>query len=80
MESEKKSHGALIGSIIIIIILIIGGIYIWQTKVKEIKLTQQKAQMEAEAINATNLNELNSLQEDLNTTDTDLGIDVENVQ
>ena len=80
MESEKKSHGALIGSIIIIIILIIGGIYIWQTKVKEIKLTQQKAQMEAEAINTTNLNELNSLQEDLNTTDTDLGIDVENVQ
>ena len=80
MESEKKSHGALIGSIIIIIILIIGGIYIWQTKVKEIKLIQQKAQMEAEAINATNLNELNSLQEDLNTTDTDLGIDVENVQ
>jgi len=35
MESEKKSSGALIGSIIIIVILLIGGIYTWQLKVKE---------------------------------------------
>jgi hypothetical protein len=34
MEPEKKSNGALIGSVIIIIILIIGGIYVWQAKVK----------------------------------------------
>ena len=29
MEPEQKSNGALIGSIIIIVILIIGGIYLW---------------------------------------------------
>ena len=79
MEQEKK-HGALIGSIIIIVILIIGGIYIWQTKVKEIKLERQKAQMQAEAINAANLNDLNSLEQDLNSTDSNLGIDVNKIQ
>ena len=37
MEQEeiKKSNGAFIGSIIIIIILIIGGIYIWQAEIKK---------------------------------------------
>lgn len=35
MEPEQKSNGALIGSIIIVIILIIGGIYFWQTSLKE---------------------------------------------
>ncbi len=30
---ESKSVGALIGSIIIVIILIIGGLYLWSTKV-----------------------------------------------
>ena len=32
---EQKSNGALIGSIIIIVILIIGGIYFWKTSIKE---------------------------------------------
>ena len=36
MEPEKKSNGALVGSIIIILILVIGGIYIWQSKVKNV--------------------------------------------
>lgn len=35
METEKKSNGALVGSIIVIIILIIGGIYFWTTKVED---------------------------------------------
>ena len=33
MEPEKKTRGALIGSIIVIVILIIGGIYVWQNKI-----------------------------------------------
>lgn len=35
MGPEQKTNGALIGSIIIIIILIIGGIYFWKTSMKE---------------------------------------------
>lgn len=38
---EQKSHGALIGSFIIVIILILGGVYFWQTSVKE-KLEKEK--------------------------------------
>ena len=32
MEIEKKSNGALVGLVVIIIILIVGGIYIWQSR------------------------------------------------
>lgn len=35
MEPEQKSNGALIGLIIIVVILIIGGAYIWKTNVKK---------------------------------------------
>mgnify|MGYP001570673623 CR=1 FL=1 len=35
MESEEKSNGALVGSFIIIIILIIGGIYVWIKSLEE---------------------------------------------
>ena len=80
MGPEKKSHGALIGSIIIIIILIIGGIYAWQTKVKDIKLKQQQVEMQAAAINAANMNELKTLEQDLNSIDTNTGVDAETIR
>lgn len=35
MPPEQKTNGALIGSIIIIIILIVGGIYLWQVSMTE---------------------------------------------
>ena len=34
MEPEEKSNGALIGSFVIIIILILGGLYIWNKSLK----------------------------------------------
>jgi hypothetical protein len=34
-QTQQKSNGALVGSVIIIVILIIGGIYFWQTKLKD---------------------------------------------
>ena len=38
MEPEEKNpSGALIGSIIIIVILLIGAIYIWQNEIKDLK-------------------------------------------
>ena len=77
MEPEKKSHGALIGSIIIIIILIIGGIYFWQARVKSIELQKQ---MQAEAIKALQEEELNNLQNDLNNTDLEINLDVEKLK
>lgn len=34
-EAEEKSMGALIGSIIIVIILVVGGLYLWSSKMQE---------------------------------------------
>lgn len=70
MEPEKKSDGALVGLIIIVIILIIGGIYIWQSKTARAPI-----QSETAAPNDENLVELNSLEADLETIDTDTGVD-----
>ena len=43
-ETEKKSNGALFGSIVIVIIIIIGGIYLFITKMQEIKNAQNANQ------------------------------------
>jgi len=77
MESEKKSHGALIGSIIIIVILVIGGIYVWQQKTqneKKIKLLQQEQTMQNSS------NELNNLDQEVNSTDSNVDVNVDAVQ
>lgn len=75
MEPEKKSNGALIGSIIIIIILIIGGIYVWQSKMKS--ALEEKARVQN--IIQMNANELDALQQDLNTTDTNINVDANTI-
>ena len=72
MEPEKKSHGAIIGSIIIIIILIIGGLYIWQSKVK----TAIEEKQPPATPTTIDPNELNAIDQDLNTVDTDVDADV----
>jgi hypothetical protein len=77
MEPEKKSHGALIGSIVIIVILIVGGIYIWQSRIKDLKMQKQ---LQAEAINAVTSDELNKLEQDINTTDTSVTVDTSTIQ
>ena len=75
---EKKSNGALIGSIVIIIILIAGGIYIWQSKVKS--ALEEKNKFESENVVPADENELNALEEDLNTIDTNVDVDVNSIE
>jgi uncharacterized protein HemX len=77
MEPEKKSNGALVGLVIILIILIIGGIYIWQSKVKNALEGQQNNQ--AENLAPADSNELDALEQELNSTDTNIDVDVEAV-
>lgn len=38
-NQDKKSYGALIGSVIIIVILVLGGIYFWMSKQGEMNTT-----------------------------------------
>jgi len=73
---EKKSNGALIGSIIIIIILIVGGIYIWQSKVKNVL---EEKSVQSENVTPMDASALNALEQDLNTTDADVDVDVSGV-
>ncbi len=78
MEPEKKSKGALIGSIIIIVILVIGAIYIWQTEIKK-GGTENTIPMNNVATDE-NTTDLNNLEADVNATDTNINIDVNKVQ
>ena len=70
MEPEKKSNGALVGLVVIIIILIIGGIYIWQSN-KNDKEKMEETPIQSEAV--TDSIKLNTLEQDLKTTDIDVG-------
>mgnify|MGYP001576677008 CR=1 FL=1 len=77
MEPEKKSNGALVGSIIIILILVIGGIYIWQSKVKNV-LEEKKFQ--EENVIPEDTSELNTLEEEIGTTDVNLDVDINTLE
>jgi len=75
IEPEKKSNGALIGSIVVIVILIIGGIYIWQTKVRD--TLNKESQMESTATEKDS-SELNNLEKDINATNIEIEASVIN--
>lgn len=70
MEPQKKSNGTLVGSIIIIIILIIGGYFVWRANVKK-ALDEKKIQSED-----TDATQLNTLENAINETNVDVGANV----
>lgn len=75
MEPEKKSNGALLGLIIIIIILVIGGVYIWLTNKNKIIENPQPL-----AVTQDDFNDLNALEQDLNATDTNIDVNVDTLK
>ncbi len=75
MEPEKKSNGALVGLVIIIIILILGGVYMWKSNEK----VMESNQTQAENIGAQDSTELDSLEADVSGTDTSTGVDITTV-
>ena len=58
---EKKSNGALVGSIIIVVILIIGAVYIWREEARNIRERKNLELQNTSAINA-NLNNTETTQ------------------
>jgi len=72
MEPEKKMNGAMVGLIIIIVILVLGGIYIWQSKVKALP----EGTLQGEVVSPEDEEELNSLENDLNSMDTNIEANV----
>ena len=74
MEPEKKSNGAFLGLIVIIIILVVGGIYIWISNKKAAeKMKETQAQLET--VTSQDSAALDALEQDLKTTDTNVGVD-----
>lgn len=73
MEPEKKSNGSLVGLVIIVIILIIGGIYIWQSNQEAVKL--QNSQTQSEALTSQDAAALDALELNAEATDTSTGVD-----
>ena len=75
MDNDKNSNGAIVGLIIILIVLIIGGVYIWQTHEKKVKeIEQQNA-----ALSAADAAALDSLGLDVGTVDSGVNLDVTKV-
>ena len=73
MEPEKKSNGAFIGLAIIIIILVVGGIYMWQLNKKTVETLP-------ETITTQDSTALNTLEADIQATDTNINADVNAVK
>lgn len=64
MEPEKKANGAFFGLVVIIIILIVGGIYIWFSNQKAKKLLQDlQAQQQSENVSSQDAAVLDALQQ-----------------
>jgi len=74
MEPDKKSNGALIGLIIIIFLLVVGGIYVWQSNRDALQKTPTPVVTEEDS------NELNTLEASLETADTNIDVDVNEVE
>jgi len=72
MEPEQKSNGALVGLIIIIVILVLGGIYLWKTSDKEgapANTETEPASSEENTTSGANVNETSSLEGDVDSMD-----------
>lgn len=86
MEPNKSSIGGIIGTIIIIAIIILGGLYFWGKRIEESKIKQdlvKEDSTEQEVIDDTailNINsgdDLDSIEADLNATNlNNLGVEM----
>lgn len=61
---QEKSNGALLGSVIIIIILILGGIYFWKTSMQE-KLAPESSESTADMEANLNSIDLDSIDQEI---------------
>ena len=69
MEPEKKSNGALVGLVVIIIILVIGGVYMWKSN----KDTVNDTDVPTESVSTIDTTELDTLEQEINVADIDVG-------
>lgn len=76
METNKSSIGSIIGTIIILAVIILGGLYFWGKRIEESKLkqdliTQNENDKNTQVNEATVIRSINS-SDDLNSIEADL--------
>jgi uncharacterized protein HemX len=77
MEPDKKStSGALLGLIVIVIILVVGGIYVWQSKVKQM----EQDKLQNSALTQEDTKALDALQQEAGAVNANVGVDVNSVK
>lgn len=77
MEPEKKANGAFVGLVVIIIILVIGGIYIWQSNKNT--LGEKQSSADSEAVADQDSADLDALELEAEAIDTTTGVDLNTV-
>lgn len=81
MDTEQKSNGAVMGIIVIIILLVAGGFLAWKSA-QDKKAMEEQNKMELEAIiNSEGTDaDLKALDQDLNSLNTDVNVDLDTLQ
>ena len=74
MEPETKSNGSLVGLVVIIIILVVGGIYIWMSNKKTVEQPSTEPTNTDTVVNEDSA-ALDALEQDSSTIDVNTGID-----
>ncbi len=72
MEPDKKSNGALVGLVAIIIILVLGGVYIWMSNKNQPDNSGALSDQDSAALDA--------LDQDAASVDVNTGVDVNALQ
>lgn len=77
MDNDKKSNGAFVGAVIVIILIIVGAIYMWNKKPAEVETPVENNEVSEDATVLNAYEELGGIESDVNTInpDTDLKID-----
>ncbi len=85
--NENKSNGSLIGILVIVLILVLGGIYLYMSKTANEKLNQENLEnTNIENSDNTNLNqedivnELNTLESEFENTEVEASVDIETLE
>jgi len=80
MEEKKGGMGSMIGTIIIIAIIILGGLYFWGKRIQDSKinqeLTSENADEVANIMSITREDDLNTIEADLNSTNLNLDTEI----
>jgi len=75
MEPETKSSGSLVGLVVIIIILVLGGVYMWMSNNEKMTEQSDTQPTDTNAVTSQDSSEVNALEQDSSAIDVNTGID-----